>query len=91
MVIMTLTAIALRLIPNKVKLGLVQMGYDHGFDHGYELGKKDRENEIIHLIESKVENMDWLDDNTLEVRQVVPLIKTKEPVVPELTWDTFNV
>jgi hypothetical protein len=88
--IMIFTTIALKLIPNKIKLGLVQMGYDYGFDHGYDLGKKDRENDIIHLIESQTENMDWLNENSLEVRNIVPLIKTKAPEILEPTWDTFN-
>lgn len=71
----------------KWRVRLMQRGYDLGYEHGYANGKRDREHDIIHLIESKLENLDWFDDSPLELRQVVPLIKkSDEPVLVD-PWD----
>ena len=70
-------------IPTSLKwrVKLMQRGYDLGYEHGYANGMRDKEHDIIHLIESKIENLDWFEDNPLELRQVVPLIKKSyEPV-----------
>lgn len=71
----------------KWRVRLMQRGYDLGYEHGYSNGMRDKEHDIIHLIESKLENLDWFDDSPLEVRQVVPLIKNTNAVVEIDPWN----
>ena len=69
----------------------MQRGYDLGYDHGYDNGMRDKEHDIIQLIESKLENLDWFDDSPLELRQIVPLIKkSNEPVLVD-PWASVDV
>lgn len=79
----TLVIMILRLLlaltPERVKKHLIQTGYDYGFDRGYANGKLDKEHEIVNLIESKTEVLDWLDDSTVEARHIVPMIKSATP------------
>lgn len=65
--------------PKAVKNYLIQIGYDYGFDRGYSNGKKDKEHEIVGLIESKTEVLDWLDNGAVEARHIIPLIKESSP------------
>jgi hypothetical protein len=76
-----ITNIYLKLIPNRIKLKLIQQGYDYGFDRGYISGKQDREHEIVNLISDKVDNLSWVDEEVLEARQVIPMITKKEEVL----------
>lgn len=74
----------------KWRVRLMQRGYDLGYDHGYTNGMRDKEHDIIHLIESKIENLDWFDDSPLEIRQVVPLIKNSSKEVVQDPWSVSN-
>lgn len=75
----------------KWRVRLMQRGYDLGYDHGYDNGMRDKEHDIIQLIESKLENLDWFDDSPLELRQIVPLIKkSNEPVLVD-PWASVDV
>ena len=68
----------------KWRLRLVQKGYDMGWQHGYEAGMVEQKNQIIDLLSSHIENIDWLQETPLEVRDILPIVKNyqedKEPV-----------
>lgn len=68
------------------KLELVQQAYDMGWKHGHEAGKVDGHYEIMDIIATKVEPIDWLQENPLEVRDILPLIKSETKHKAPSTW-----
>jgi len=68
----------------ELRLRLVQKGYDFGWEHGYEAGMIEQKNQIIDLLSSHIENIDWLQETPIEVRDILPIVKNhkeeKEPV-----------
>jgi hypothetical protein len=68
----------------KVRLRIVQKAYDMGWDDGYEAGMREQKNQIIDLLSSHIENIDWLQETPLEVKDILPIVKNhtedKEPV-----------
>lgn len=70
----------------KWRLRLVQQGYDLGWKHGHEAGLVDGHYEIMDIIAKKVEPVDWLREYPLEVRDIIPLIKSETKHKAPSTW-----
>lgn len=70
----------------KWRLRLVQQGYDLGWKHGHEAGKLDGHYEVMDIIAKKVEPLDWLQENPIEVRDILPLIKSETKHKAPTTW-----
>lgn len=67
---------------------MIQQAYDLGWKHGHEMGKVDGQYEIMDIIAKKVEPIDWLQEHPIEVRDILPLIKSETKVKPstESVW-----
>ena len=76
----------------KFRLRIVQKAYDKGWEHGYEAGMLEQKNQIIDLLSSHIENIDWLQETPLEVRDILPIVKNhKEVNEPFLYCIYFDV
>ena len=60
----------------KFRLRIVQKAYDMGWEHGYEAGMVEQKNQIIDLLSSHIENVDWLRETPIEVREIIPIVKS---------------
>jgi hypothetical protein len=68
------------------RLRLVQSGYDMGWNHGYEAGKIERQNEIVDLLSYKIESVDWLREEPININDVVPLVKNHKINQEPIGW-----
>lgn len=64
------------MISNKKKLRLIQEAYDMGYAHGIADGKVEKHGEIIHMLTTKLDGTDWLQEDPITIRDIVPLVKT---------------
>lgn len=71
----------------KWRVRLVQKGYDLGWGHGYEAGMIEQKNQIIDLLSSHIENIDWLQETPLEVRDILPIVKSHKEDKELVGWD----
>jgi len=71
----------------KWRLRLVQQGYDLGWEHGFEVGQIEKQHEILEVLSHNIESINWLREEPLEVRDIIPMIKKSQEVVrEEVTW-----
>lgn len=71
----------------KWRVRLVQQGYDLGWDHGFEAGAVERQNEILAILSHHIDSIDWLREEPLDVRDIIPIVKKSlEEVKEEITW-----
>jgi hypothetical protein len=59
----------------KWRVRVVQQAYDLGWKHGHEAGKIDRHNEILGLLVDNIETINWLKEESLEVRDIIPMVR----------------
>ena len=71
----------------KFRLRIVQKGYDMGWQHGYEAGMLEQKNQIIDLLSSHIENIDWLQETPLEVRDILPIVKNHQEDKELVGWE----
>jgi hypothetical protein len=68
----------------KIRLKLVQMGYDKGWEHGYQAGMDEQHKQILDLLNNHIENIDWTKEDPFTVKDVIPVVKNhvadKEPI-----------
>ena len=64
-----------RLISNKKSLKLIQEAYDMGYAHGIADGKVEKHGEIIHMLTMKLDGTDWLQEDPVDIRDIVPLVR----------------
>ena len=72
----------------KWRVRLIQKGYDMGWEHGYEAGMVERKNQIIDLLSSHIENIDWLQETPLEVKDILPIVKNHQEDKELVGWDS---
>lgn len=65
---------------------MVQQAYDIGWKHGHEVGKIDGQYEVMDIIAKRIEPLDWLQENPIEVRDILPLIKSETKHKAPTTW-----
>jgi hypothetical protein len=60
----------------------LQEAYDLGWKHGHEIGKVDKHNEILGLLVDNIETINWVKEDPIEVRDIIPLVRkgVEEPV-----------
>lgn len=70
---------------------MVQKAYDMGWNHGHEAGMKEKHNQIIGLLVDNIESIDWLKEEPILVRDIIPMVKgyKEEDLIPN-TWDTWG-
>lgn len=74
----------------KKKLQELQEAYDLGYEHGRKTGMIDKQHEIISLLTDSIESIDWIDEGSMDIRDVLPLIKNiNKPKVID-TWAEFE-
>lgn len=71
----------------KWRLRLVQKGYDFGWEHGYEAGMVEQKNQIIDLLSSHIENIDWLQETPIEVKDILPIVKNHQEDKELVGWE----
>lgn len=71
----------------KFRLRIVQKAYDKGWEHGYEAGMLEQKNQIIDLLSSHIENIDWLQETPLEVRDILPIVKNHKEDKELVGWE----
>lgn len=68
----------------KWRVRLVQKGYDLGWQHGFEAGKIERQDEIIGLLTEQLDGIDWLKEEPVRAKDIIPMVKDftmdKEPI-----------
>ena len=68
----------------KWRVRLVQQGYDLGWEHGYQAGMDEQHKQIIDLLNSNFHGVDWLKEEPITLKDIVPIVKEhqadKEPV-----------
>ena len=76
-------------IPKKLnwKLRLVQDGYDLGWEHGYKSGLIEGQNKVVEFLTDNIETIDWLKEEPLGIRDIIPMVKNYEEEVKEVTWE----
>jgi len=72
----------------KWRVRLVQKGYDKGWEHGYEAGMVERKNQIIDLLSSHIEKIDWLQETPIEVKDILPIVKNHQEDKELVGWDS---
>jgi hypothetical protein len=72
----------------KWRVRLVQKGYDKGWDHGYEAGLVEQKNQIIDLLSSHIEKIDWLQETPIEVKDILPIVKNHQEDKELVGWDS---
>lgn len=50
-----------------------------GYAHGIADGKVEKHGEIIHMLTKKLDGTDWLQEDPISIRDIVPLVKTGVP------------
>ena len=69
------------------RLKLVQKGYDLGWEHGFEAGQVEKSHEILEVLAHNIESINWLREEPLEVRDIIPMVKkSQEEERVEVTW-----
>ena len=68
------------------RVKLVQQGYDKGWEHGYEAGMVEQKNQIIDLLSSHIEKIDWLQETPIEVKDILPIVKSHEEEKELVGW-----
>lgn len=63
------------MIFKKKRLKLIQEAYDMGYTHGVADGKVEKHGEIIHMLTKKLDGTDWLQEDPVDIRDIVPLVK----------------
>jgi hypothetical protein len=71
----------------KWRVRLMQIGYDMGWEHGYEAGMVEQKNQIVDLLSNHIENIDWLQETPLEVRDILPIVKSHKEDKELVGWD----
>jgi len=71
----------------KWRVRLVQKGYDMGWEHGYEAGLVEQKNQIIDLLSSHIENIDWLQETPIEVKDILPIVKNHQEDKELVGWE----
>jgi hypothetical protein len=71
----------------KWRVRLMQIGYDLGWGHGYEAGMVEQKNQIVDLLSNHIENIDWLQETPLEVRDILPIVKSHKEDKELVGWD----
>lgn len=71
----------------KWRVRLVQKGYDMGWEHGYEAGMYEKRNEIIDLLSSHIERVDWLQETPIEVKDILPIVKNHTEEKELVGWE----
>jgi len=69
------------------RVKLVQQGYDKGWEHGYEAGMVEQKNQIIDLLSSHIEKIDWLQETPIEVKDILPIVKNHEEDKELVGWE----
>ena len=46
-----------------------------GYAHGIADGKVEKHGEIIHMLTKKLDGTDWLQEDPVHIRDIVPLVK----------------
>jgi hypothetical protein len=68
----------------KIRLKLVQMGYDKGWEHGYQAGMDEQHKQILDLLNKHIHDIDWTKEDIFTVKDVIPVVEDhiadKEPV-----------
>ena len=68
----------------KIRLRLVQMGYDKGWEHGFQAGMDEQQKQILDLLNRHIHGIDWTKEDAFTVKDVIPVVKEhnadKEPV-----------
>ena len=72
----------------KWRVRLVQKGYDLGWEHGYQEGMSDKHSEIVQLLVENIENIDWLNEEHVKVRNIVPMVKNHKVKKESITWNS---
>lgn len=57
------------------RVRIAQSGYDLGYKQGFEAGKIEKHGEIVQMLSYKLENIDWLREEPIQVREIVPMVK----------------
>lgn len=68
------------MIFKKKRLQLIQEAYDMGYAHGVADGKVEKHGEIIHMLTKKLDGTDWLQEDPIDIRDIVPLVKGEKAV-----------
>jgi hypothetical protein len=71
----------------KWRVRLMQIGYDLGWGHGYEAGMVEQKNQIVDLLSNHIENIDWLQETPLEVRDILPIVKSHKEDKELVGWN----
>ena len=59
-----------------------------GWEHGYEAGMVERKNQIIDLLSSHIEKIDWLQETPIEVKDILPIVKNHQEDKELVGWDS---
>lgn len=70
----------------KWRVKIVQKAYDLGYAHGIEAGKVERHNEILSLLTHNIESIDWVREEPIQVRDIIPMVKNHKEVVEADVW-----
>ena len=71
----------------KWRLRLVQQGYDLGWEHGYEAGQIEKKHEIVDLLSSHIDRIDWLKETPLEVKDILPIVRDHNEEKEVVGWE----
>jgi hypothetical protein len=71
------------MISNKKSLRLIQEAYDMGYAHGLVDGKNEKHVEIVNMLTKKLDGTDWLQEDPISVRDIVPLVSGKKKAASE--------
>jgi flagellar biosynthesis/type III secretory pathway protein FliH len=68
----------------KLRLKLVQQGYNLGWEHGYQAGMDEQHKQILDLLNKHIHDIDWTKEDIFTVKDVIPVVEDhiadKEPV-----------
>ena len=71
----------------KWRVRLVQQGYDLGWKHGYQAGMDEQHKQIIDLLNDNIHGVDWLKEEPIELKDIVPIVKEHVADKELVGWD----
>lgn len=71
---------------SKWRESIEKAGYELGYKHGFEDGQEDKHKEIVNMLSFKLDTIDWLREDPIQIREVVPMVK-KYKTIKEDVWE----
>ena len=71
----------------KLRLRIVQEGYNLGWEHGYEAGMIENNKQVIDLLNKHIQDIDWLREDPYTKKELVQVVQNRVPDKEPIGWE----